>query len=159
MQNLGQFENRYPNGLSDEIIGNTDTRISMGITDVKTANYFCDLIGVSTVETTSIRKSNSLEGEIEEYGEKNVSTQKRNLLNVDEILRIPTTQLIVNLRGNKPLLLDKVIYTEHKLYSKLKDSSITAYAPKWTINTPKENLQAIPKKETTSNEKIGWNNF
>lgn len=29
LQNLGQFQNRYPNGLSDEIIGNTDTRISM----------------------------------------------------------------------------------------------------------------------------------
>ena len=29
LQNLGQFENRYPDGLSDEIIGNTDTRISM----------------------------------------------------------------------------------------------------------------------------------
>ena len=68
--------------MSDEIIGNTDTRLSMGVTDVKTAKYFCDLIGVSTVETTSIRKSNSLEGEIEQYGEKNVSSQKRNLLNV-----------------------------------------------------------------------------
>lgn len=29
LQNLGQFQNRYPNGLLDEIIGNTDTRISM----------------------------------------------------------------------------------------------------------------------------------
>lgn len=29
LQNLGQFQNRYPDGLSDEIIGNTDTRISM----------------------------------------------------------------------------------------------------------------------------------
>ncbi len=34
LQNLGQFENRYPNGLSNEIIGNTDTRISM-------RNYRC----------------------------------------------------------------------------------------------------------------------
>lgn len=34
LQNLGQFENRYPDGLSDEIIGNTDTRISM-------RNYRC----------------------------------------------------------------------------------------------------------------------
>ena len=131
----------------------------MGITDVKTANYFCDLIGVSTVETSSIRKSNSLEGDIEEYGQKNISTQKRNLLNVDEILRIPTSQLLVNLRGNKPLLLDKVIYTEHKLYNKLQDSSITEYNPKWTVNTPKKDTKITPKKDIPNNEKIGWNNF
>lgn len=29
IQNLGQFENRYPNGLSDEIIGNCDTRLGL----------------------------------------------------------------------------------------------------------------------------------
>lgn len=131
----------------------------MGITDVKTATYFCDLIGVSTVETTSIRKSNSLEGDIEEYGQKNVSTQKRNLLNVDEILRIPTTKLLVNIRGNKPLLLDKVIYTEHQLYKKLKDSSIKEFKPKWTASTPKEDIKPKPKKDITKNKKIDWDNF
>lgn len=131
----------------------------MGITDVKTAQYFCDLIGISTVETSSIRKSNSLEGEIEEFGQKNISTQKRNLLNVDEILRIPTSQLIVNLRGNKPLLLDKVIYTEHKLYPKLTDSSIMEYIPNWTKINPKKDIKPKPKKDIPKNEEIGWNNF
>lgn len=49
-----QFQNQYLNGLSDEIVGNCDTR--METTDVLTAQYFCGLIGVSTVETASIRK-------------------------------------------------------------------------------------------------------
>ena len=96
----------------------------MGTTDVLTAEYFCSLIGVSTVETTSIRKANSIEGDIEEYGQKSISTLQRNLLNVDEILRIPSTKSIINLRGNKPLLLDKVMYKEHPLAKKLKDSPI-----------------------------------
>ncbi|MBO6244153.1 MAG: type IV secretory system conjugative DNA transfer family protein, partial [Clostridia bacterium] len=107
-QNVGQIQNRYPNGLADEIIGNCDTRLGLGMTDVLSAEYFCDLIGVATVETTSIKKDNSIEGDIEQYGQKNISTIERNLLNVDEILRLPPTKLIVNLRGNKPLLLDKV---------------------------------------------------
>ena len=93
--------------------------------------YFCDLIGVSTVATSSIKKSNSIEGEIAEYGQKNISTLKRNLLNVDEILRIPSNKLLVNLRGNKPLLLEKMIYKEHPIASKLKDNSISKYNPKW----------------------------
>ena len=96
----------------------------MGVTDALTAKYFCDLIGVSTVETSSIRKSNSIEGEFNEYGQKNISTLKRNLLNVDEILRIPSTKLLAIIRGNKPLLLDKIIYKKHTLSSKLTDSSI-----------------------------------
>lgn len=147
--------------MADEIIGNCDTRIDMGITDVLTAEYFCDLIGVSTVETTSIRKSNSIEGDTIEYGQKNISKQQRNLLNVDEILRIPSNKLILNLRGNKPLQLDKMIYTEHILASKLKSSSINEYNPKWIKNTTqkvqvkKESLE----KPKTKKEKIDWKNF
>lgn len=131
------------------------------MTDVLSAQYFCDLIGVSTVETTSIRKSNSIEGDIEEYGQKNISTLKRNLLNVDEILRIPSNKLLVNLRGNKPLLLDKMIYKEHPLAKKLKDSSVSEYNPKWIKNvtsdiTVKEkNIEKKPKGK----EKLGWDNF
>ena len=135
--------------------------LTYGVTDVLSAKYFCDLIGVSTVETTSIRKSNSLEGDIEEYGQKNISTLKRNLLNVDEILRLPSTKLLVNLRGNKPLLLDKIIYKDHPLAKKLKDSSISDYNPKWVKNVSdkvpvkKKDIEKPPKKK----EKLGWNNF
>lgn len=131
------------------------------MTDVLSAQYFCDLIGVSTVETTSIRKSNSIEGDIEEYGQKNISTLQRNLLNVDEILRIPSTKLIVNLRGNKPLLLDKMMYKEHPLSKKLKDSPVSEYNPKWVKNLPKKVpvkekvIENTPKKK----EKLGWDNF
>ena len=131
------------------------------MTDVLSAQYFCDLIGVSTVETTSIKKSNSIEGDIEEYGQKNISTLQRNLLNVDEILRIPSTKLIINLRGNKPLLLDKMMYKEHPLAKKLKDSPVSNYNPKWVKNLPKKEtvkekiIETPPKKK----EKLGWHNF
>ena len=133
----------------------------MGITDILTADYFCNLIGVATVETSSIKKDNSLEGAIEQYGQKNISTIERNLLNKDEILRMPASKLIVNVRGNKPLLLDKVIYTEHELSKELKDSSIYDYTPKWVKN----NINNIPQKEKQTEstpkkeEKLEWNNF
>ena len=158
LQNLGQFENRYPNGLSDEIIGNCDTKISMSITDTKTAEYFCSSLGVASVETTSIRKSNSIEGDIEEFGQKNISTLKRNLLNVDEILRIPSNKLLVNIRGNSPLLLDKIIYKEHPLASKLKDSSISDYHPKWhNISQKNETKQSTNLQK--DRPKITWETF
>lgn len=133
------------------------------MTDALTAQYFCDLIGVSTVETTSVKKSNSIEGDIEEFGQKSISTLKRNLLNLDEILRIDTKKLLVNLRGNKPLLLDKMIYTEHPLAKKLKDSYIFEYKPNWTKNIPEQVHKGDAKsnKENISENKniIDWTTF
>lgn len=163
MQNLGQFQNRYPNGLSDEILGNCDTKISMSITDTLTAEYFCSILGISTIETLSIKKSNSFEGNIEEYGQKNISTQKRNLLNIDEILRIPSNKLLVSICGNKPLLLDKIIYSEHPLAVKLKDSPITNYNPKWIKTTilkeQKQDTEKDNKKIDKTKPKISWETF
>lgn len=134
----------------------------MSITDTLTAEYFCSSMGVATVETTSIKKSNSVEGDIAEYGQKNISTQKRNLLNVDEILRIPSNKLLITIRGNKPLLLDKIIYKDHPLANKLKDNPIINYYPKWTKNSQeqvfKENntsTKILPKKK----HKITWETF
>lgn len=126
-----------------------------------TAEYFCSLIGVSTVETTSIKTSNSIEGEIEEYGQKNMSSTKRNLLNEDEILRLPASKLLANLRGNKPLLLDKIIYTEHLLAKKLKDESVLNYNPKWIKNISNvEKVEKIEEKYTANNEdEISWDTF
>lgn len=131
----------------------------MSITDIKTAEYFCSFLGVASVETTSVRKSNSFEGAIEEYGQKNISTQKRNLLNVDEILRIPSNKLLVNIRGNKPLLLDKIIYKEHPLSKKLKDSPITDYNPKWTKPPMPKKLKQDNDKQDKKKPKISWETF
>ena len=133
----------------------------MGITDVMTAKYFCDLIGVSTVESTSIKKSNSIEGELEEYGQKNIAMGQRNLLNVDEILRLLSTRLMIILRGNKPLQLDKMIYKEHPLASKLKDSPISEYHPKWIKNIPKrpQTKEKVSIKSTNKENQDGWTIF
>jgi type IV secretion system protein VirD4 len=103
--------------------------------------------GVATAESQSIRKEAGIEGSLE-FGQKNISTLKRNLLNADEILRIPYNQLLVNIRGNKPLLLEKMIYTEHELANKLKDVSVNEYKPIWN---KKEILKPVVK-ETPKNE-------
>lgn len=93
-----------------------------------------------------------------EYGQKNISTVKRNLLNVDEILRLPSNKLIVSLRGNKPLLLDKVIYKEHPLAKKLKDDSVSNYNPTWTKNYNTHESKEKPKEEPNQEQKNNSNN-
>ncbi len=55
-----------------------------------------------------------------------------------------------------------MIFKEHPLSHKLKDSPISEYTPKWTRN----NLISVQSKEkvikntvTKKKEKLGWNNF
>lgn len=130
----------------------------MGITDVMIEKYLCDLIGVSTVEIISIKKSNSIESELEEYSPKNIAMQQRNLLNIDEILRLSSTRLMVILRGNKPLQLDKMIYKEHPFANKLKNSPISEYHPKWIKNIPKkpQTKDKVIKKSTNEENQDRW---
>ena len=149
-QNIGQIKSRYPNEVWQEIIGNCDLRLCLGVADTLTAEYFSELLGVTTAETQSIRKDAGIEGNLE-FGQKNISTLKRNLMNADEILRLPHNKLIVNIRGNKPLLLDKMIYTEHPLSKKLKDISVSNYKPNWNDNKQGE---VKPKIEITSKKDI-----
>lgn len=85
------------------------------------------------------------------------------MLNKDEILRIEATKLLAILRGNKPLLLDKMRYTEHPLAKKLKDCSVAEYNPKWIKNIP-EKVQVNAKKENDKKKpkkkpKIDWDTF
>ena len=85
---------------------------------------------------------------------------KRNLLNKDEILRLPTTKILVILRGNKPLVLDKMKYQEHPLANKLKDSTIFEYNPKWIKNiTEKRPVKEKKNEKVQEKQKIGWDNF
>lgn len=147
--------------LGKKLFGNCDIRLCLGAADTLTAQYFSDLLGIATTETQSLKKDAGFEGNFE-YGQKNISTLKRNLLNADEILRIPHNKLLVNIRGNKPLLLDKMIYTKHELAHKLKDISVNDYCPIWNtkkiiIETEKNivNDNNISNNELTKdNEKI-----
>ena len=122
------------------------------------------MLGVATAETQSIKKDAGIEGYLE-FGQKNISSLKRNLLNADEILRLPHDKLIVNIRGNKPLLLDKMIYTEHPLSKKLKDVSVSNYKPNWNDNKQVESKPKVIeqiKKESIDNdefEEITFDNF
>ena len=79
----------------------------------------------------------------------------RNLLNPDEIIRIPSFKLMVIIRGNKPLLLQKMIYTEHPLAKKLQDVSVLTYIPDWNnnIEVPKT-IEKKEKKVVTKQNKI-----
>ena len=45
VQSLGQLQNRYPNNLWAEIVGNCDLQVMMGCTDDLTAEFFLPAAG------------------------------------------------------------------------------------------------------------------
>ena len=154
IQNVAQLENRYPGNSWQEIFGDCDTKLSLSCTDIMSAEYVSKLLGVSTAETMSIRKDAGIEGELE-YGQKNITNIQRSLLTADEIIRLPFKTMLVILRGNKPYMLDKMIYTEHPLAKELKDTPINEYVPEW--KRVKEEIRKMNKIKKSN--KPSFKNF
>jgi len=63
----------------------------------------------------------------------------------DEILRLPNDRSLVLLRGQKPLLLNKIIPDELPSFKKLVPVRITNYVPVWR-KAEEEKCKALKKK-------------
>ena len=129
-QNIAQLKNRYPYDAWQEIIGNCDTRLFLGCTDIATAEFVSALLGQATVETRTQRKHAGFEG-IFDFGDISISSQKRSLLTPDEILRLEPMNAILILRGQKPLKVEKMDYTKHPMAKMIKPIPISKYNPEW----------------------------
>ncbi|MGF7396261.1 type IV secretory system conjugative DNA transfer family protein (plasmid) [Thermoanaerobacterium thermosaccharolyticum] len=163
-QNIAQLKNRYPNDAWQEIIGNCDTRLFLGCTDTATAEFVSALLGQATVQSQSIRKKAGFEGMFD-FGDVSISTQKRALLNPDEILRLEPMSALLILRGQKPFKVEKMDYTKHPLSKQIKPIPISEYNPEWVqqeggdyspvwdirvkerLNKSKEKVNIKPEKE------------
>ena len=114
VQNMPQLENRYPKGQAEEIVGGCDFRILLGANDRETAKYFSDLIGSATIDvvtnkrsaTTSPFSTTTLSG-VEGVSE---GSGQRSLIMPEEILRMDTDQLLLIVRGQQPIRLQKYKY-------------------------------------------------
>lgn len=132
VQNLAQLQNRYPNNLWAELLGNCDTQIMLGCTDEVTADFISARTGDMTVEVNStmvVKKAIAIAQMIPQY-RFNESLGKRRLMTPDEVLRLPNDEILVMIRGQKVLKLKRFDYTAHPASKRLVKSSIAEYAPK-----------------------------
>ena len=130
-QSLPQLQNRYPNNLWAELLGNADTQIMLGATDDVTAEYFSARSGDMTVEvnsTMTTRQSLALAQVIPQY-RYTEGIGRRRVLTPDEVLRLPNDELLIILRGQKVLKASKFDYSRHPDYPKLRSCSILDYQP------------------------------
>ena len=114
-QSLPQLQNRYPNNLWAELLGNADTQIMLGATDDVSAEYFSARSGDMTVEvnsTMTTRQSLALAQVIPQY-RYTEGIGRRRVLTPDEVLRMPNDELLIIIRGQKILKAKKFDFIAH----------------------------------------------
>ena len=156
VQSLGQLQNRYPNNLWAEIIGNCDIQLMLGCTDEVSAKYFSNRSGDMSVEVNSTmtnRRTIAIAEIIPQY-RLTEGLGRRKLLTPDEVLRLPNQQLLCIVRGCNVLILDKLDYTKHPYAKRIWRSSIFDYTPRplppvipITVQPKEEGKKAVKTKK------------
>ena len=131
VQSRGQLQNRYPNNLWSEIIGNTDIQLMLGCTDDVSAEYFSARSGDMSIQinsTMTVRQTIAVAQVIPQYRQTQ-GQGKRRLLTPDEVLRLPNEELLVIIRGHNLLKLNKLDYTQLPMSKEIVRTSIMDYTP------------------------------
>ena len=129
VQSLGQLQNRYPNNLWSELIGNCDIQLMLGCTDDVTAKYCSERSGDMSVRvdsTMTVRRTIAVAQVIPQYRQSEGQGRRR-LLTPDEVLRLPNDELLCMIRGYNMLRLKKLDYTKHPMAKKIVRSSLLDY--------------------------------
>ncbi len=132
-QNLAGLQNRYPQNLWQEILGNCDVQLFLGCTDPLTAEFVSSRTGLASVAVTSKAKQLGtwrISNYTPEYRETS-GVGKRPVLTPDEVLRLPIDEALVIIRGKKILKVDKMDYSKHPDFSLLHSCKASAYVPEW----------------------------
>lgn len=131
VQSLGQLQNRYPNNLWLEILGNADLQLMLGCSDSETASFYSERAGDMSIQintTMTVRQTMAVAQVIPQY--RHTEGQgRRKLLTPDEVLRLPNEELLCVIRGQNVLKLNKFDFTKHPMSKKIRRVSIMDYIP------------------------------
>jgi type IV secretion system protein VirD4 len=102
---------------AETIIGNCDTRLSLGGSEKTTLKDLTESLGKETIDllNNSVTKGNS-----PSFGQ-NYQKLGKELMSIDELSVMDGSKCILQLRGVRPFLSDKFDITKHKNYRHLSD--------------------------------------
>lgn len=84
----------------------------------------------------------------------NIATNKRNLMNPDELLKLDHNKEIVIVRGRKPFICNKYDYSKHSEADKLEDITLEEQMEKF-----KENIENEKNKQQIKKVKYSFKDF
>ena len=130
IQALGQLQNRYPDNMWSEILSAADTTLVMGCNDPVSAKYVSDRSGEVTIYADTVMKQRSifLPSMLQPSFRHSEGAGRRKLLTMDEVLRMEPKNMLVMLRGQQILEIEKFDYTRNPESRKFKPASITGVA-------------------------------
>lgn len=118
VQAIAQLKAKYKES-ADTIIGNCDTEIFLGGREENTLKSLSKALGKETID---VQNRNTSYGQHKSWSDNNTQTG-RLLLTEDEIAQLDNSKCIVQIRGVKPFLSDKIQLEKHPNYHLLSDSA------------------------------------
>ena len=123
LQSLAQVKEIYDK-LWEVMVGNCDTIIFLGSSEMETAKYVSEKLGKTTIRTMDESQSKSgTGGSISNSFKK----QARDLLDPSEVTKIENNDCIVMLRGEDPFYVPKYDWKHHPNYEQSGDANHSRY--------------------------------
>ena len=112
VQSIDQLVDLYKD-LHENIIANCDTQLFLGSQSIKTCEYFSKSLGQTTL-TFQNKSKNRDEKDTKTQGYSySEQRQGRELMTIDELKRMPYDDMIILIRGLKPIMAKKAWYYKH----------------------------------------------
>ena len=114
-QALGQLQNRYPDNMWSEVLSAADTTLIMGCNDSVSAEYVSERSGEVTIYADTVMKQRNIfmPAMLQPKFRHSEGTGRRKLLTLDEVLRMDHKDMLVMLRGQQVLQIEKFDYTRN----------------------------------------------
>lgn len=132
-QAITQMQNRYPNGLWEEILAACDTSLFLGCNDETSAKYYSEKSGISTIEVgTEQRSLKTLR--ITDYTPEVRQSEgegKRYVNNPDELQRFKYKDELIFCKGFNVFRCNKFDYELHPEAKKLEYEKAIEHVPEW----------------------------
>ncbi len=131
-QNIPQLMHTYPDRSWEIIIGDCDYWLILGAREKTSAEYVSSMLGSSTIEVESDSRPKGLEGAINPWaGRLQMSPTKRPLMDVSEVSRLASDELILRFADGQIIKLKKMYYKDLPWAKELEPEEIQAYEPEW----------------------------
>lgn len=145
LQSNAQIKGLYKDQWAS-IIGNCDTFIFLGSSDMDTDKDLSEKLGKATIRIMSVSESRGRSGSVSS----SYSMADRSLMDPAELSRLDNSKCIVSVRGFYPMIVDKYSYTDHPNYKQTGDFD---KSQKMTRDYLLENY-ACKNKETLDAEEL-----
>ncbi|MEG1698030.1 MAG: TraG/TraD/VirD4 family protein, partial [Oscillospiraceae bacterium] len=123
LQNLAQIKAMYKDGAWESLVGLCDSLLYLGGNEKETHKYVSELLGKETLSTNTYGHTKGRNGSYST----NFQQSARELLTPDEVRLIDNSKAVLFVRGERPMLDDKIDLLKHPAIKQTEDGGAPPY--------------------------------